>query len=210
MSKEGAIRIMVVDDHPVVREGLAAMIDRQPDMTVVAEAGNGLQAIERFDQTSPDVTLMDLRMPVMDGVQAVAAIRKQHAAARVIVLTTYDGDEDIYRALQAGAQGYLLKDMFRDELLDAIRAVHRGQRRIPSAVAGRLAERMGGPDLTARELDVLKLIVKGKSNREIGADLAISEGTVKGHVNNILSKLAVNDRTQAVTTALQRGIIHLD
>lgn len=126
------------------------------------------------------------------------------------MLTTYDGDEDIYRALQAGAQGYLLKDMFRDELLDAIRAVHRGQRRIPAAVATRLAERMGGSELTARELEVLKLIVKGKSNREIGAHLAISEGTVKGHVNNILSKLGVNDRTQAATTALQRGIVHLD
>lgn len=210
MSKEGAIRIMVVDDHPVVREGLAAMIDRQPDMTVVAEASDGRQAIELFNQTTPDVALMDLRLPVMSGVEAIAVIRKQHPAARIIVLTTYDGDEDIYRALQAGAQGYLLKDMFRDELLDAIRAVHRGQRRIPAAVATRLAERMGGHGLTARELEVLELIAKGKSNREIGAHLAISEGTVKGHVNNILSKLAVSDRTQAVTTALQRGIIHLD
>ena len=210
MSKEGAIRIMVVDDHPVVREGLAAMIDRQPDMTVVAEASDGRQAIERFDKMNPDVALMDLRMPVMSGVEAISEIRKRHPAARIIVLTTYDGDEDIYRALQAGAQGYLLKDMFRDELLDAIRAVHRGQRRIPAAIASRLAERIGGPELTARELEVLKLIVKGKSNREIGAHLAISEGTVKGHVNNILSKLGVNDRTQAATTALQRGIVHLD
>jgi two-component system NarL family response regulator len=210
MSKENAIRILIVDDHPVVREGLAAIINRQPDMLVVAEANNGQQAIESFRQHALDVTLMDLRMPVVNGVEAITAIRKEFPDSRFIVLTTYDGDEDIFRALQAGAQGYLLKDMFREELLDAIRAVHAGRRRIPNAVATRLAERMSHTELTSRELEVLRLIAGGKSNKEIGAALDITEGTVKGHVNNILSKLNVSDRTQAVTTALQRGIVHLD
>lgn len=179
-------------------------------MTVVAEAGDGHQAIELFRQLNPDVTLMDLRLPVMSGVEAIAKIRGESCNARIIVLTTYDGDEDIHRALQAGAQGYLLKDMFREELLGAIRAVHAGYKRIPAAVGAKLAERVGNVDLTAREMEVLRLIAGGKNNREIGLALAITEGTVKGHVNNILSKLGVNDRTQAVTTAIQRGIIHLD
>jgi DNA-binding NarL/FixJ family response regulator len=210
MKETTPIRILIVDDHPIVREGLAAIIERQPDMTVVAEAGNGRQAIELFRQHTPDLTLMDLRLPMMSGVEAIVAIREKHPDARIIVLTTYDGDEDIHRALQAGAQGYLLKDMFREELLEAVRTVHAGLRRIPAAVGLRLAERVGNVDLTAREMEVLGLIVHGKSNRDIGVALAITEGTVKGHVNNILSKLGVNDRTQAVTTALQRGIVHLD
>jgi len=210
MSKENPIRILIVDDHQVVREGLAAIINRQPDMAVIGEASNGQQAVELYRQHSPDVSLIDLRMPGMNGVEAITAIRIEAPNSRFIVLTTYDGDEDIYRALQAGAQAYLLKDMFREELLEAIRTVHAGQRRIPSAVATRLAERMAGNDLTAREVEVLRLIASGKSNKQIAARLEITEGTVKGHVNNILSKMGVSDRTQAVTTAIQRGIVHLN
>jgi two-component system NarL family response regulator len=210
-AKAGAIRILIADDHPVVREGVAAMIERRPDMTVVAEAATGRDAVAAYRAAQPDVVLMDLRMPEMTGVEAIGAIRGEFPGARIIVLTTYDGDEDIYRGLQAGARAYLLKDAPRDELLDAIRAVHAGQSRIPPAVAARLAERvLAGPQLTARELEVLRGIVAGRSNKEIGAALSIGEGTVKAHVNNILGKLGVNDRTQAVTTALQRGIVHLD
>jgi len=204
------IRIMVVEDHHVVRQGLVALLNTVPDMRVVAEGADGKQAVDLFRQHEPDVTLMDLRMPTMSGVDAVIEIRRNFPAARIIVLTTFDGDEDIYRALQAGARGYLLKGMFGDELMDAIRAVHAGKSRIPPAVAERLASRMGSPGLTARELDVLKLIVAGKSNKEIGEELRISEATVKTHINNILSKLGVTDRTQATTAALQRGIVHLN
>jgi DNA-binding NarL/FixJ family response regulator len=204
------IRVMVVEDHHVVRQGLVALLKTVPDMSVVAEGADGKQAIDLFRQHEPDVTLMDLRMPNLSGVDAVVQIRQDYPAARIIVLTTFDGDEDIYRALQAGARAYLLKGMFGDELMDAIRAVHAGKSRIPPAVAERLANRMGGPGLTARELDVLRLIVSGNSNKEIGEGLHISEATVKTHINNILSKLGVTDRTQATTTALQRGIVHLD
>jgi DNA-binding NarL/FixJ family response regulator len=179
-------------------------------MMVVAEAADGKQAIDLFRQHRPDVTLMDLRLPTMSGVEAVEQIRREFPAARIIVLTTFDGDEDIYRALQAGARGYLLKGMFGDELMDAIRAVHSGKSRIPPVVAERLAERMGGPSLTSRELEVLELIVLGNSNKEIGGELGISEATVKTHINSILDKLGVTDRTQAVRTALQRGIVHLE
>ena len=201
---------MIADDHFVVRMGLTAVVNTQPDMTVIAEATNGKQAVEMYAQHRPDVVLMDVRMPEMDGIEAITAIRKGYPEARFIVLTTYDGDEDIYRALQAGARAYLLKDMLRDELVEAIRAVYAGQRRIPAEVANRLAERMNRTQLTARELEVLKHIAQGKSNKIIAADLSISEGTVKIHVNNILSKLGVSDRTHAATFALQRGIIHLD
>ena len=204
------IRVMVVEDHHVVRQGLVALLNTVPDMRVVAEGADGKQAVDLFRQHEPDVTLMDLRMPIMSGVDAVIEIRRNFPAARIIVLTTFDGDEDIYRALQAGARAYLLKGMFGDELMDAIRAVHAGKSRIPPAVAERLASRMGSPGLTARELDVLKLIVAGKSNKEIGEQLHISEATVKTHINNILSKLGVTDRTQATTAALQRGIVHLN
>ena len=210
MSKDKPIRILIADDHFVVRMGLAAVINTQADMQVVAEAANGLQAAELFRQHLPDVTLMDLRMPQMQGVEAITAIRSEFPKARFIVLTTYDGDEDIYRALQAGARGYLLKDMVGDSLLDAIRAVHAGQRRIPPEVANRLAERMFRSELSAREMEVLRLIVKGKSNKEIASELGVAEGTVKIHINNLLSKLGVSDRTQATTFALQHGIIHLD
>ncbi|MBV8569105.1 MAG: response regulator transcription factor [Acidobacteriaceae bacterium] len=204
------IRILVVEDHNVVRQGLIALLKTVPDMLVVGDASDGQQGVELFRQHKPDVTVMDLRLPKMSGVEAITEIRRETPGARVIVLTTFDGDEDIYRALQAGARGYLLKDMFGEELMDAIRTVHAGRTRIPAAVAQRLAERMGGPNLTARELEVLKLIVAGRSNKEIGSDLSISEATVKSHINSILSKLGVTDRTQAATTALQRGIVHLE
>jgi two-component system NarL family response regulator len=179
-------------------------------MVVVAEAATGQQAVELFAEHQPDVTLVDLRMPGMSGAQTIAAIRQEFPEARMIVLTTYDGDEDIYRALQAGARAYLLKSVGRDEFLEAVRAVDDGGYRIPPAVAARLAERLPRSELTSRELEVLELIVKGMSNREIALALAISEHTVKNHINNILSKLAVADRTQAATAALQRGIVQFD
>ena len=203
------IRILVAEDHHVVRQGLVALIKTVPDMTVVGEAADGAQAVELFRKYRPDVTIMDLRLPVMSGVEAITAIRREFPSARVLVLTTFDGDENIFRALQAGARGYLLKDMFGEELMEAIRGVHAGKTRIPPPIAQRLAERMGGPSLTNREIEVLKLIVAGKSNKDIGNDLSISEATVKTHINSILGKLGVSDRTQAATTALQRGIVEL-
>lgn len=203
------IRIMVIDDQAVVRQGFVSLINTVADMEVIAEGINGQQAIDLYGQHTPDVTLIDLRMPVVGGVEAITTIRHNFPNARLIVLTTYDGDEDIYRSLQAGARGYLLKDVFFEELETAIRTVHAGSRHIPAAIAERLAERMASSDLTSREMEVLELIVRGQSNKEIGATLAISEATVKSHINNILSKLGVTDRTQAVTTALQRGLVHL-
>jgi DNA-binding NarL/FixJ family response regulator len=206
---DNPIKIMVIDDQAVVRQGFVALINTVPDMAVVAEGTNGKQAIDLYRLHRPDVTLMDLRMPELGGVEAILAIRREFPDARVIVLTTYDGDEDIYRSLQAGAQGYLLKDMFFEELEDAIRKVHAGSRRIPAHVAERLAERMGSSDLTGREIAVLQEIVAGNSNKAIAHRLNITEATVKSHINNILSKLGVSDRTQAATTALQRGLVHL-
>jgi two-component system NarL family response regulator len=203
------ITIMVVDDQAVVRQGFVALINTVADMEVIAEGINGQQAIELYRKHRPCVTLIDLRMPVLGGVEAITAIRQEFPDARLIVLTTYDGDEDIYRSLQAGARGYLLKDVFFEELEAAIRSVHAGARHIPAAIAERLVERMAGSDLTNREMAVLELIVQGQSNRQIGASLGISEATVKSHINNILSKLGVADRTQAATTALQRGLVHL-
>ena len=210
MSEQDLIKILVVDDHFVVRMGVSTLINAQDDMTVVGEAANGKQGVELFRARKPDVTLMDLRMPEMNGIAAITAIRSEAPDARIIVLSTYDGDEDIYRAFQAGARAYLLKDMHHDELVNAVRAVHNGQRFIPSAIANRLAERMPRSELTARELEVLKLIVKGMSNKEIASVLRITEGTVKIHVNNLLGKLGVSDRTKAATTALQRGIVYLE
>jgi len=203
------IKLLVVEDHHIVRQGLVALLNSVPDMAVVAEASDGNAGFELFLRHQPDVTLMDLRLPDLGGAEAVAKIRDKYPAARIIVLTTFDGDEDIYRALQAGARGYLLKGMFGDELLDAIRAVHAGKTRIPPVVAERLANRMSGSALTSRELAVLELIVAGQSNKEIGATLSITEATVKTHINNLLSKLGVTDRTQAATTAIQRGLVHL-
>lgn len=204
------LTILISDDHAVVREGLAAMLSRRAEMQVVAEASNGVQAVELAFKYKPDILLMDLRMPQMGGVEAIRAIRAEWPEARVIVLTTYDGDEDIYRALQAGAKGYLLKDTPREELLEAIHAVHAGRKHIPSEVAAKLAERLTSEALTEREQEVLQLIVAGQSNKEIGASLNITEGTVKVHVNSLLNKLGVSDRTQAVTEALRRGLVHLD
>jgi two-component system NarL family response regulator len=203
------IKLLVVEDHHIVRQGLVALLNTVADMAVVAEASDGPAGIELFRKHQPDVTLMDLRLPGLAGAEAVAKIRDEYPAARIIVLTTFDGDEDIYRALQAGARGYLLKGMSADELLDAIRVVHAGKTRIPPVVAERLANRMTGSALTGRELAVLELIVGGQSNKEIGATLSITEATVKTHINNLLSKLGVTDRTQAATTAIQRGLVHL-
>lgn len=204
------IRILVVDDHKIVRQGLVALLNTVPEMKVVAEASDGEEAIEVYRRHKPDITLMDLRLPKLGGADVIARIRAEAPAARLIVLTTFDGDEDIFRAIQAGAKGYLLKGMDIDELTEAIRSVHAGKSRIPAFVAEKLAERMGGPALTTREIEVLKRIVAGRSNKEIGTDLFISEATVKTHVNSILGKLGVADRTQAATSALQRGIVHLD
>lgn len=203
------IRIMVVEDHHIVRQGLVALLGTVAGFSVIAEAVNGAEAVELFRQHQPDVTLMDLRLPEMTGVEAVERIRREFPSARIIVLTTYDGDEDIYRALQAGARGYLLKGMYKDELVDAINAVHEGKSRVPPVIAERLAERMSSPELTSRELEVLRLIVAGCANKEIGNKLFISEATVKTHINSILSKLGVSDRTQASMAAIQRGIVHL-
>jgi two-component system NarL family response regulator len=204
------IRLMLVDDHKIVRQGFAALLGTMPDMQVVAEAESGEQAVALYRQHHPDITLMDLRMAHGNGVEAIQTIRSADPQARIIVLTTFDGDEDIFRALQAGARGYLLKGSDIDELVSAIHAVHSGKSRIPAPVAERLAERMSNPALTERETDVLKLIVGGNSNKEIASALFISEATVKTHINNLLGKLGVTDRTQAATTALQRGIVHLD
>ena len=209
MSAERPLRVLVVDDHPVVRHGLVALIDHQADMEVVGEAGNGREAVERYAATRPDVVLMDVRMPELDGVEAIVAIRVADVQARVIVLSTYDGDEDIYRGLRAGAMGYLLKDVPSSELLGAIRAVAAGHKRIPPDVAAKLAERMTSPELTARELEVLRLVVEGLSNKEIGAALAIAEGTVRAHLNSVFGKLDAQDRTQAATIAIRRGLVRL-
>lgn len=203
------ISIMSAEDHPLIRAGLDAVINAEPDMRMVAEAANGEEALERYREHRPDVVLMDLRMPVMDGLSATRAILREYPDARIVALTTFEGDEDIHRALAAGARGYLLKDMMRSELLDVIRTVHRGQRAIPPAVAARLAEYTPRIELTARELEVLRLMAKGLSNPELARILGRAENTVKVHVSNILEKLGVSDRTEAVTLAIQRGILHL-
>lgn len=210
MPTDNVIRVLIADDHAVVREGLSALIARREDMQVVGEAANGQEAIDLFRVHHPDITLMDLRMPQVDGVEAITTILKSFPRARIIVLTTYDGDEDIYRVLQVGAKGYLLKDAGREELVEAIRAVHTGEIRIPAEIGMRLAERIGHRDLTSREREVMQLIALGKSNQEIGTALYITEGTVKAHVNSILNKLGVSDRTQATSVAVKRGIVHLN
>lgn len=209
MTPDIPLRILLADDHPVLREGLALILDNQTDMTVVGQASNGREAVELFGQLHPDVTLMDLRMPEMGGVEALTAIRTQDATACIILLTTYDGDEDIYRGLRAGAKSYLLKDVSTQEILNAIRQVCAGKNHIPPAVGVRLAERTQMPELSESEREVLQYIATGKSNQEIAAALGIAESTVKFHVNSILSKLGVNNRTQAAIAALKRGIAKL-
>ncbi len=209
MNSSVPVRIMVADDHPIVREGLAALIARQPDLKVVAEADNGEEAVALFVSHRPDLILMDLRMPCLDGVSATRRIREIDADAKIIMLTTYDGDEDIYRALSAGARSFLLKDGPREQLIDTIRAVAGGQVSVPVHIADKLARRMQRRALTTRELEVLQWMARGKSNQEIGNGLFIAEGTVKAHVNSILSKLGVSDRTQAVTKAIREGLASL-
>ena len=206
---DNPIRLLVVDDHHVVRQGLIALLNIMPEIQVVGEASDGLQSIELHRALQPDITLMDLQLRKLGGVDAILKIREESPAARFVVLTTFDGDEDIFRALQAGAKAYLLKGMTVEELLSTIQAVHNGKTRIAPSIAEKLAERMTGQALTGRELDVLERIVAGRANKEIASDLNISEATVKTHINNLLGKLNVTDRTQAATVALQRGIVHL-
>ena len=203
------IRILSVDDHPLLREGVAALLASQPDMLLIGEASNGREAIEQFRKHRPDVTLMDLQMPEMNGVDAMIAICGEYPTARIIVLTTYTGDVQVLRALKAGARGYLLKGLLRKELLETIRLVHAGQKRIPPEVAHELAEHATDGALSAREIEVLRLIAGGNANKEIAVQLSITEETVKGHIKNILAKLDANDRTHAVTIGLKRGIIDL-
>ncbi len=203
------IRVLSVDDHPLLREGIAALVSHQADMELVAEAANGREAVELYREHHPDITLMDLQMPEMGGIEAMGAIRGEFPEARIIVLTTYVGDVQVVRALKAGARGYLLKGLLRKELLETIRAVHAGQRRMPPEIAAEIAAHAVDDNLTAREIDVLRLVAGGNANKEIAAQLSITEETVKGHVKNILAKLCANDRTHAVTIALKRGIIEL-
>ena len=206
MTKE-TIRVLIVEDHNVVRQGLVALLNVVEGLEVVGEAADGVEAIAEYRKSRPDITLVDLRLPKLSGVEVIQRIRMEAPHARLIVLTTYDGDEDIYRALKAGAKGYLLKGMTTQELIATIREVHAGKAHIPPAIAEKLAERMGTEDLTPREAEVLEQIVNGKSNKEIATELAISEATVKTHINSLLSKLGVTDRTQAATAAIRRGIV---
>ena len=210
MNQAHIIRILVAEDREIVRDGICAIIAQQSNLTVVAQAKNGEEAVQLYRELQPDVVLTDLRMPVMEGVEEIEQIISEFPQAKIIILTTYDTDEDIYRGLQAGAKGYLLKDTSSEELATAIRTVDQGQKYIPQQVIMKLAERINNTELTKREVEVLKLLTKGKSNQEIGLVLKITEGTVKFHVNNILTKLNVSDRTGAVITAFKRGLVRLD
>lgn len=203
------IRIFSVDDHPLLREGISALVNNQPDMTVAGEASTGAEAVQLFKQLQPDVTLLDLRLPDMSGIDILIAIRTEFPEARVIMLTTFEGDVEIHRALQAGARGYLLKNMPPSELLDVIRQVHAGKKRIPPAIASQLAEHMSDETLTEREVEVLREVAGGNKNRDIANRLFISEETVKVHIKHIMEKLGAADRTQAVTIGVRRGIIQL-
>jgi DNA-binding NarL/FixJ family response regulator len=209
-SRKLRIRVLIADDHGVVREGLASMINRnRADMIVVGEASNGREALALWKQEQPDVTLLDLRMPEMDGVDVIKEIRATEKSARIIVLTTFDGDEDIYRAIRAGAKGYLLKDITREALMDSIRRVHAGETCVPLHLIAKLTDRVSGETLSERELEVLRLMAKGKSNKEIATALFISEGTVKSHGKSIFAKMNVSSRTEAVTEATRRGFLRL-
>jgi len=210
MPDQSSIRVLVADDHPLIRAGLVSFVGTEPGLEVVAEAGNGEEALEKYRELRPGVVLMDLSMPIMDGISATRAILDEFPDAKVIVLTTYDGDEDIHRALDAGAMGYLVKDMMAPDVLNVIRTVHGGRRGIPQAVAAKLAEHTPRVPLTPRETEVLSLVANGLSNAEVAARIGRTEGTVKVHLKNILQKLDASDRTEAVTTALRRGFIRLD
>jgi DNA-binding NarL/FixJ family response regulator len=205
----GRIRILTVDDHPLLREGVASMINAEPDMQLVAEADSGAEAIKQFRVQKPDVTLMDLQMPGMNGVDAIRAIREEFEDARIIVLTTYTGDVQVLQALKAGAAGYLLKSALRTELLNAIRTVHTGHRHVSPLIASEIAQHVGEVALSERELEVLRTVAAGNSNKQVAAQLGISEDTAKAHMKNILAKLNANDRTHAVTIAVKRGIIDI-
>ena len=207
--KKQRIRVLIGDDHTVVREGLLLLLEGRPDLVVVGEASNGREAVDLWKEHRPDVTLLDLRMPVLDGVGAIKQIREIDPNAHIVVLTTYDGDEDIYQAIKAGAKGYLLKDATREALMDCIHKVHIGETSIPSTLAAKLADRVSGEALSAREIEVLQKIAAGKANKEISAELFIGEGTVKAHVKTIFRKLDVVSRTEAVTRAARRGLIRL-
>lgn len=210
MSQETTpIRVLAADDHALLRYGIASLINAQPDMALVAQAATGREALEQFREHRPDVTLMDLQMPDMSGIEAIIGIRSEFPDARIIVLTTYAGDVQVVRALRTGARGYLLKGNVHTDLVETIRAVHAGQKRVPAEIAAGLAEHTGDDELTPREMEVLRLIARGNANKEIAAQLSIAEETVKSHVTRILDKLRANDRTHAVTIGLQRGIIEL-
>ena len=209
MSNTRKIRVLVVDDHQVVRMGMKAMINAEADMEVVAEAGDGRAAITAYELQRPDITLMDLRLPGMSGPEIITEIRKRAPHANIIVITTYDADEDVYRAVQAGARGYLLKGTFAEGMLEAIRHVHAGRRLIAPEVAARLADRVSSPSLTSREISVLELVARGMSNKEIGATLFLTEDTIKTHLRHAFAKLGVSDRTEAAMLAVQKGIIRL-
>ena len=207
--KKPIIRLLIADDHSVVREGLVSLVKRKSDIVVVAEASNGREAVDLWKQHSPDVTLLDLRMPELDGMGAIKEIREVDSNAHILVLTTYDGDEDIYCAIKAGAKAYLLKDTARDALVDTVRRVYAGETYLPPPIAAKLAERVSGAALSQREMEVLQRMATGKSNKEIGAELFISDGTVKTHVSSIFTKLDVVSRTEAIATATRRGLIQL-
>jgi DNA-binding NarL/FixJ family response regulator len=208
-SDSSSIRVLVVDDHQLIRVGIATLLLPEPDMKLVGEASNGQEAISKFRECGPDITLMDLQMPEMSGFDAILAIRDEFPGARIIVLTTYTGDAQAHRAIKAGAQGYLLKNLLHKELLQTIRAVHAGRKAVAVEVAAQVAEHTGEESLTIKEIEVLRLIASGNANKEIAAQLSITEETVKSRVKNILDKLAANDRTHAVTIGLKRGIIEL-
>jgi two-component system NarL family response regulator len=210
VKKQNQIRVMLVDDHPAFRTGMAALIENEPDLKVVAEAGNGQEALQFYRERKPDVVLMDLRLPGIGGVEATMSIRKESPDARVIILTTFDADEDIYRAIQSGAKSYLLKDTPNFEIANAIRAVFAGQQILPPKVANRLASRLQRADLSGIEMEVLQLLIKGRSNKEMALSLSITEDTVKARLKTLFTKLKVHDRTEAAITAIRHGIVHIE